>query len=315
MRIALQAVVWWLGAALAAAAWAQAPSDEAEVLADRARKLAESREFGRAAALFRQAFSLNADSRYAWNAARVLEFDGDFAEAHLWYVRAHATAPTVDKRAKVTEALGAVEAKLLRGDLARIVISVAAPDARVGIDAVDIPRWDHDHVRWLNHGAHIVVVEAPGHHTETVTVAVAARVAQRLSPTLRPLHTQATEGAAGTVTEIPRATGGDVPALPIGLAALGAVGLGLGGYWMSSGAADKTTANGMPIGGQADIDAYRKAAASANGTWQRGAATVGVGAVAASVAAWLWWRLPARNAQVAPMLNDDAAGLTFSVGY
>lgn len=253
---------------MAAPILAAPPTEEADGLAETARKLAENRDFSRAAELYRRAFALTADSRFAWNAARVLEFGGDLAEAHLWYVRAHATATSSDKKAKVIEALAAAEAKLLRGRLARLIVSSTPIQARVHVDGVEIPLLDQDHVRWLSTGGHALVVDAPAHQTQTSTVLMVAGIGQRLALVLRPL---ANVGPSRLNASLLTASSVE-PTAPIAnwaavaAAVAGAAGLGLGAWWLNDGAIAKAAANAEPIGNQTDIARYKAAASTANGT-------------------------------------------------
>ncbi len=301
----------WIVAALcwATAASALTPEQEADVFAEKGKKLTEGKDFAKAADHFRRAFAVYPDSKHAWNAARVLELAGDFGEAHLWYVQSHATAQTVEKRAKVTEALGMLEAKLLRSGRGRIEVVPTPAEARVRVNDVAVPALDGRFVRWTAAGDQQVAADAPACQTETTAVTVVAGATARWAPVLKALPA-VVPAAAGPSVDIakPAAPPQRTPWLAVAASGAGAIGLGLGGWWLWDGANAKAAANGKPIANDADVAAYKQAAANANATHSRGLITAAAGGVAAVAAAWLWLSEPAALVAT-PMLSADGLGV------
>ena len=279
------------------------PPSDADIIGESAKRTAEAGDIKKAIELYRRAFSMTGESRFAWNLARLYELSDTLPEAHRWYVVARKTAVNVEKRAKTSEAIGLVEAKLLRGGFARLEVSPQPQDATVTVADVVLDAEDGRAVRWLAAGNYAVQVSAVGHVAQQTYVQLAASEDKKLRIALQPVV-----AAPGVVVPVAVEPPGP-PVAALAAAGVGVAGLALGAVWMAGGAADKQAANKLPILVAGDIGAYQTAAAAADGKWQRGAATLGVGAVALGVATYLWLgRPPTKTARLCPMLGDGVMG-------
>ena len=293
---------------LPALALARTATEDADALAETGKKAAEAGNAAKAVAAFREAFALVPDSKYAWNLARLYEVTQEYGEAHGWYVLARKTAPNLEKRAKVTEALGALEAKLLKAGFGRVEVVPQPAEVTVTVGAFEVAGEEGRYVRWCKPGAHSLKAEKAGYQTATDLADVTAGGEKRWAPQLQ-------REVSAAVTMVPKAAqggaGGWREPTKWASAALGLAAAGLGSAWMTGGAAEKASANKLPITSSADKDAYKAAAAAANSKWQRGAISAGVGAVALGTAIWLFvsdGAAPTATVRFVPTLQDGGGG-------
>lgn len=271
------------------------PADPAvEALAEAGKKAAEAGRTLEAVDLYQQAFARSPDSRFAWNLARLNEAAERLPEAFDWYVVARKTAPNLEKRAKVTAAMGQLELRLTKEGYARVQV-VPKPAAAVQVDGRNVAEEDGKHVAWRRAGELTVVARAAGFAPWQRSVSAAAGAEVVVPAELQPL--------APTASDAQPAKWPAMAAVAAGAACAGA-----GAWWLAGGAADKRAANQLPITTSAQAQHYDDAAAAANGKWQRGAVVATVGAVGLAAGAWLWLRGPNSAAQARWWPSSVAVG-------
>lgn len=243
-RAALVALLCMVGAARA-----DSPSDQAEVLFQRGKKLLAADKIAEACAAFDESQQLEATPATMLNQANCRERNGQLATARALYVEAaRQTGSTTDARAKKMHASATSRADQLEPRLSTLRISVPATSVVDGLEvsrdgAIAVPTsWNE--VLPIDGGTYRVSARAPGKVAWSETVIVAAERDARVVEVPRlvelagvpaprvtkadapPPITPPSETPRMAVTEEPRWTGRRK--LAVGLAAGGVAGLATG---------------------------------------------------------------------------------------
>ncbi len=219
------------------------------------RRLYAAGDLPGAAAEFRSALTLFPDSpKLAFNLARTLERLGEMQEAAAFYRRYLVLAPSADDRATV-EALATALERRVEAERPRLVISALPEGAEVFLDETPVGRAPLTVA--TTPGDHVVRLKASGYRPALRTIrAERGRTTPLAIELVRETGPSGAPDEAGVSDGTPAGDASSTGAAwrrPVAYAALGlgAVGLGLGGYFTAAAAETADEANGLGPGRQA----------------------------------------------------------------
>jgi len=160
------------------------PRQRAEAADLAAMKALEAGRVEEAAKRFEEAHALDPQHKYVWNAARLWERAGDLRRAYRLHREATRFAADAGQLAKDLEAIGAMEAKLLRAGFVRLLVTVWPASAEVRMDGDTVVQVSGVRVDCVRTGAHRLQVSAPQHKTVDEQIDVPSVVEMRIERAL-----------------------------------------------------------------------------------------------------------------------------------
>jgi len=294
---------------VSAAALASTPAQQAEAIYERGVAETLARRAERAAGLFEEAYGLDAQHRYAWNAAIVWEQSGSFARAHVWYRHATTVAADAEQRGKDLEAIGRVEGKLARQGFVRVVLAIRPRAAHVTVDDAPVALIGDARIVFLRPGSHRLEASAPGHLPVGDAFEVKAAIELRLERTLvskavavkeKPGISEkpAVEPAVKPVVVVrkepgPEPAGGWKRRVAYAAGGGALVAITVGGVLMGSGAAATKDADAMTLATRQDKLAYLTKYDDGLALHRAGQVALGLGVALGVGALWAWLTQPA----------------------